>query len=496
MARCLRRPGGRFPPGPGERATEGDRLFRNKGDGTFEDISERSGIASFRRGYGHGIAAGDIDNDGHPDLLLTRWRSYALYRNEGDGTFEDATERLGLGGERGWRTSAAFADLDGDGDLDLYVCHYVDWDPDRSAPCPDPKRPGRNMYCVPRAFEAERDRLYRNDGHRFVDVSHEAGIATGDIDGRGLGVVVADLDADGRPDVYVANDMTPNYLFRNLGGMKFEEMGIASGAGSNSSGGYQAGMGIACGDLDGDGRPDLAVTNFYGESVTLFKNLGDGLFVDRTASAGLAAPTRFVLGFGASFLDADNDGRLDLAISNGHVNDFRPTIPYAMPAQLFLGDGDGRMVDSSDRAGGCWAAPRVGRGLAVGDLDNDGRQDVLILSQGGPLAYLHNLGPGGHFLTLGLGGTASNVGAVVRVTSAGRTQTGWRLSGGSFLSSSDSRLHFGLGAKKGGAPPRVAVEVKWPSGHIDRHPELKADTAYELIEKESAPRPLKGWPGL
>ena len=227
--------------------------------------------------------------------------------------------------------------------------------------------------------------------------------------------------------------MTPNLLFRNLGGMKFEEIGIASGAGSNASGGYQAGMGIACGDLDGDGRPDLVVTNFHGESVTLFQNLGDDLFIDRTAAAGLAAPTRFMLGFGAAFLDADADGRLDLALANGHVNDFRPAVPYAMPAQLFLGVGDGRMVDASDRAGACWSVPRVGRGLAVGDLDNDGRQDVLILSQDEPLAYLHNLGPGGHFLTLGLEGTASNrdaVGAVVRVTAAGRTQTAWRLSGG------------------------------------------------------------------
>jgi hypothetical protein len=486
--------GGRFPPDSAERAPNGDRLFRNKRDGTFEDVSKRSGIAAFRRGFGHGVAVGDIDNDGYPDLFVTRWRSYALYRYRGDGTFEDATERLGLGGERGWPTSAAFADLDDDGDLDLYVCHYLHWDPEGSPPCPDPDHPGRNLYCVPRGFEAERDHLFRNDGNRFVDVTDAAGIF--DRDGRGLGVVVIDLDGDGRPDIYVANDMTQNFLFRNLGGMRFEETGESSGAGSNASGGYQAGMGIACGDPNGDGRPDLVVTNFYGESLTLYSNLGGGLFSDRTAAAGLTGPSRFMLGFGAWFLDANNDGRLDLALSNGHVNDYRPAIPYAMPAQLFLGTDAGRMFDASDRAGSCWTEERVGRGLAAGDLDNDGRPDVLILSQGGPLAYLHNEGPTGRFLTLGLRGTTSNrdgVGAVVRVSAGGRTQTSWRLGGGSFLSSCDPRLHFGLGRGTENEALGVAVEIKWPSGKIDRYQELKQDTAYELIEGEPSPRPLKGW---
>jgi len=487
--------GGRFPPPPGDASPNGDRLFRNNRDGTFEDVTERTGIAGFRRGFGHGVAVGDVDNDGHPDLFVTRWRSYALYRNKGDGTFEDATDRAGLGGERGWPTSAAFADLDGDGDLDLYVCHYLHWDPDRSPPCPDPDRPGQNLYCVPRAFESEPDRVYRNDGGTFVDVTREAGIV--DPDGRGLGVVIADLDGDGRPDIFVANDMTANDLHRNLGGFRFEEVGESSGAASNSGGGYQAGMGIACGDVDGDGRPDLAVTNFYGESVTLYKNLGRGLFADRTAAAGLTAPTRYVLGFGASFLDADNDGRLDLAVANGHVNDFRPAVPYAMPAQLFLGAGRGRFVDASARAGACWPEHRVGRGLAVGDLDNDGRTDLLILSQGGPLAYFHNLGPAGHFVTLRLEGTASNrdaVGALVRVTASGRTQTAQRLGGGSFLSACDGRLHFGLGA--GADAPPVSVEVTWPSGRVDRHPALKADAAYHLVEGDPQARPLEGWPGV
>ncbi len=385
--------GGRFPPPPGDTSPNGDRLFRNTGKGTFEDVSARSGIASFPRGFGHGVAVGDFDNDGRPDLFVTRWRSYALYHTKGDGTFEDATGRAGLGGDRGWPTSAAFADLDNDGDLDLYVCQYLRWDPSSSPPCPDGDRPGRHVYCVPRAFEAEPDRVFRNDGGRFVDVTAEAGFV--DRDGRGLGVVAADLDGDGRPDIFVANDMTANNLHHNLGGFRFADIGVESGVASNAGGGYQAGMGIACGDLNGDGRPDLVVTNFYGESATFYENLGGCLFADRTAAVGLAAPTRFMLGFGASFLDANNDGRLDLAIANGHVNDYCPAIPYAMPAQLFLGTGGGRLVDASARAGACWSEPRVGRGLAVGDLDNDGRSDLLILTQNGPLSPRRSAaGPG------------------------------------------------------------------------------------------------------
>jgi len=486
--------GGKFPAGA-ESPSGGDRLFRNRGDGTFEDATERSGIAAFPRGFGHGVAVGDVDNDGRPDLFVTRFGAYALYRNRGDGTFEDATERMGLGGPRGWPTSAAFADLDGDGDLDLYVCHYLRWTPGESAPCPDPERPGTHVYCVPRAFEAEPDRLYRNDGGRFVDVSAEAGIV--DKDGRGLGVVLADLDDDGRVDIYVANDMTANFLFRNLGGLRFEESGMMAGAATNGEGGYQAGMGVACGDLDGDGLPELAVTNFFGESTTLFHNLGGGSFDDWTASAGLMAPSRYVLGFGAAFLDANDDGRLDLATANGHVNDYRPNIPYEMPAQLYLGTGGGRLVEVSGRAGGCWKTPRVGRGLAVGDLDNDGRQDLLIVSQSGPLAYFRNLGAGGgHRLTLLLEGTRSNrdgVGARVRVASApGWPQVARRIGGGSFLSASDGRLHFGLGAGGDGGP--VAVEVRWPDGQVDRHQRLRPDAAYRLIQGQADPAPLPGWP--
>ena len=286
--------GGRFPPSPG-RPGPGDRLFRNRRDGTFEDVTDSAGIASMPRGYGHAVAVGDFDNDGRPDLFITRWRSYALYRNRGDGTFEDVTARAGLDGDRDWPTSAAFADLDGDGDLDLYVCHYGVWDSEHPKLCKDPTGT-RYLSCDPRAIEAMPDHVFRNDAGKFVNVTREAGMV--EQGGRGLGVVAADLDDDGRIDVFVANDTTANDLFHNLGGFRFEEIGTIAGVAANAAGGYQAGMGVACGDLDGDGRLDLAVTNFYLESTSFFRNLGQNAFADRTAAIGLAAPSRHRLGFG------------------------------------------------------------------------------------------------------------------------------------------------------------------------------------------------------
>jgi hypothetical protein len=395
-----------------------------------------------------------------------------------------------LGGDRDWPTSAAWADLDGDGDLDLYVCHYLAWDAAHPAACSGPLAKGPT-YCDPREFPALPDHLFRNDGGRFVDVTREAGIV--DRDGRGLGVIAADLDGDGEVDLFVANDTTANFFFRNLGGLKFAEEGLGAGLATSAGGGYMAGMGVACGDLDGDGLIDLAVTNFFGESTTLYHNLGHGLFADRTAAAGLTVPTRFVLGFGLAALDANNDGPLDLAQANGHVNDFRPSTPYAMPAQLFLGDGAGRFSDESARAGPTWRTPRVGRGLAVGDLDNDGQVDVLIVSDDAPIALLRN-GPAspGHFLTLALEGTGSNrdgVGARVEVTARGRTQAATRFGGGSYLSAGDPRLHYGLGS----ATKVDRVDVIWPSGRRDRYEGLDGDTGYRLREGDPKPQRLAGF---
>jgi tetratricopeptide (TPR) repeat protein len=481
--------GGRFPPDPAH-PPAGDRLFRNLGNGAFADVTESSGIVSFPRGYGHGVTVGDFDNDGHPDLFVTRWRAYALYRNNGDGTFADVTEASGLGGARDWPTSAAFVDLDGDGDLDLYVCHYAAWDAENPRLCRDGTT-GRTVNCNPLDSPAMPDHLFRNDGGRFVDVTAEAGID--DRDGRGLGVVAADLDGDGLVDLYVANDGTANYLFRNLGGLRFAEVGHESGVAANAAGGYQAGMGVALGDLDGDGLPDLAVTNFLGESTTFYRNLGGGIFGDQTAAIGLAAATRHRLGFGVVAFDANNDGRLDLASANGHVNDLLPHFAYFMPAQLLLGTADGRLVDVSARAGPPWSVPRMGRALAAGDLDNDGQLDLVLLAHNQPLAYLHNrTADGGPFVVLRLEGRPSNrdaIGATVALTAGGRRQVAWRFGGGSYQSSGDPRLHFGLGKAE-----RVdRVEVTWPSGRVETFEDLEIDAGYLLREGESRPAPLPGY---
>jgi tetratricopeptide (TPR) repeat protein len=486
--------GGPFPPGgtttssPGDdreqdaRITPGDRLFRNRGDGSFENATERSGIASLARGYGHGVAVADYDNDGYPDLFVTRWRSYALYRNKGDRTFEDVTRQVGLDGDRDWPTSAAFADLDGDGDLDLYVCHYLRYDPNNPKRCEHPDSPNSHE-CNPLDFPSLPDHVFRNDAGRFVEVTAEAGFV--DPDGRGLGVVAADLDGDGRIDLYVANDMTANYLFRNLGGFRFEEVGQLSGAAASADGGFKAGMGIACGDLDGDGQPDLAVTNFFGESTTFYRNLGRGSFADHSTVIGLAAPTRRLLGFGIAFVDVDNDGWLDLLSANGHILDGRPRFPWMMPLQLLLGGPGGRLTDVSETAGAPFRPLHLGRGLAIGDVDNDGRLEAVVVAQNEPLIYLHNMtSTDAHFIHFRLEGTKSNrdaIGARITLSCAGRTLVEQRIGGSSYQSSNDPRIHFGLGACR-----RVdCIEVRWPSGRTDRHTDLPADREY-LIREGSA----------
>ena len=346
----------------------------------------------------------------------------------------------------------------------------------------------RYNYCPPRLFPALPDHLFRNDNGRFVDVTADAGIV--DKDGRGLGVVAADIDDDGLVDLFVANDTTANYLWHNLGGMKFEELSTSNGVACNAEGAFQAGMGTACGDLDGDGRIDLLVTNFYGESTTFFRNLGGGMFGDQTAAIGLAAPSRFLLGFGIVLFDANNDGRLDLATADGHVNDDRPDYPYDMPTLLMIGGEDGRLTDVMAASGAPWTVPRVSRGLVAGDLDNDGRVDAILLPQQSPMAFFHNRSTPAHFITFGLEGTKSNrdgVGAVVTVKAGGRERRAWRSGGGSFQSASDPRLHFGLGTVR-----RVdAIEVRWPSGQVDRYGSLDADRAYRLREGAPAPIPLR-----
>lgn len=449
---------GSFPPDGS--AGAGNRLFRNLGDGRFVDVTGRS--AAGHRGYGQGAVAADVNGDGAPDLYLANYGLDALLVNRGDGTFVDRTQASGLGLD-GWSSSAAFADADGDGDLDLYVTRYVEYDPEESIFCGDPTL-GERRYCDPSLFLGTGDRYYANRGNgTFEDATDAAGF--GSADGRGLGVVFVDLDGDARPDVYVANDETLNFLFRNLGSGRFEDLSLASGTAANRDGKPEGGMGIAVGDTDGDLDPDLAVTNFDVETNTLYRNLGHTLFEDAAAASGFGMPSFNLLAFGIALVDLDLDGDPDFYVANGHIFERpeRENVTYEQRAQILLGDGRGRF--SELRCPFLDDRPMVARGLAAADFDNDGDPDIAIQETGGPTVLLENGAPGS-WLGLALRGAPANtdaVGARVVLTSDRGPQVRWILAGDSYQSSSDRRALFGLGEDR-----PAAVEITWPSGRVRR----------------------------
>jgi hypothetical protein len=438
------------------------RLFRNRGDGTFEDVSARAALAS--RGYGMGACAADYDNDGRTDLYLTRRGPNALYHNDGDGLFTDRTQTAGVGAD-GLSTSCAFVDVEPDGDLDLFVATYVDTSGEVKA-CGN----GRvRAYCRPDVFQGLPELLYLNNGDgTFTDATQRAGVAGPG--GKGLGVVAGDIDDDGRPDLFVANDLTPNFLYRNQGGGTFKETALLSGVAVAADGRVRAGMGADLADYDGDGRLDLVVTNFEFEAHGLFRNLGGGLFADAGYESGVAVATLPFLGFGAVFLDADNDADLDLAIANGHVLDnpeaFRASARHGQRNLLLINDGKGRFRDAGSAAGAGFALEKVSRALASGDVDNDGDLDLLIVNNGQTADLLRNQASGTASLEVRLVGVTSNrdgVGARVRATSGGRVQVREVKAGSSYLSQSDLRVHFGLGR----ATQVERLDVQWPGGRVE-----------------------------
>jgi enediyne biosynthesis protein E4 len=441
------------------------RLFRNRGDGTYADVTERSGIQ--RREYGMGACAGDYDGDGRTDLYITNYGPNTLYRNRGDGTFSDVTAAAHVGDPR-WSASCAFADLDRDGDLDLWVVNYVDADRAHSPYCGEVKS-GRRFYCHPLKYEPLPSTVYRNDGSVFVDVTTASGV--GSLSSNGLGVVVSDYNEDGWPDVFVANDTMPNFLFRNAGKMQFKETGLPSGLALAADGHARAGMGIDTGDYDGDGRLDIVITNLDFEMHTLHRGLDRGLFAYATTESGIGFPTLPFVGFGVSFLDFDNDMQLDLAIANGHILDnapqFRAGSTYAQRQLLFRNTTMRRFVEVGRNAGPAFSTTKVARGLATGDIDNDGDLDLLVTTNGGNAELLRNDGGNrGNALIVRLRGAAPNtdaIGARVRVTAGGRTQLRDVKAGSSYLSQNDLRAHVGLGA----ATAAERVEVRWPSGRTE-----------------------------
>jgi enediyne biosynthesis protein E4 len=474
-----------FAPG----AEPTNRLYRNRGDRTFEDVTVKSGLAA--SGWGQGACVGDYDNDGHDDLAVTSWGQNRLYRNDGRGRFADVTEAARLRAPaRRWSTSCAFLDYDRDGRLDLFVDNYIDFDP-AATPRPDAglcRYRGLPVACGPPGLPGARNALYRNRGDgTFEDVSDRAGItrASGTY---ALGVSTIDFDDDGWIDLYVANDSSPSALYRNNHDGTFTDIAVRAGCAYSQDGKAQAGMGVAVGDYDRDGRMDVFKTNFAGDTSTLYRNAGNGLCEDRTFAAGLGLNTRW-LGWGDAFVDVDNDGWLDLLLVNGHVypevRRLKSEAGYEQPKVLYRNVGSGRFEDLTARLGPPLTIPKAARGAAFGDIDNDGGVDVAIANVNDrPDLYRVQHDRSNHWISLKLTGTASNrsaIGARVHIVAGGPLRIEqWQevRGGGSYLSQNDLRVHFGLGS----ATVVERVDVRWPNGREERWTGLAADKIHTLVE--------------
>jgi enediyne biosynthesis protein E4 len=459
-----------------------NRLYHQRPDGTFEDMTEKAGLQGV--GYGMGVAVGDYDNDGFDDLYVTAFGGNKLYHNNGDGTFTDVTEKAGVGGN-GWSTSAAWVDLDNDGLLDLVVLRYLQWDFD-DIWCGERKE-GYRAYCHPNAYPPIAPLVYHNngDGH-FTEISHQAGLA---IPGKGLGIALADYDRDGRPDIFVANDSTPEFLFHNKGDGTFEEVGLSSGVALDGEGHTYAGMGVDFADYNNDGLPDIVVTDLANQMYALYRNNGDGTFTYDSYPSGIGRMTMFHSGWGVRFIDYDNDGWKDLLITQGHdLDTIQLTVPNLRYREtMLLARNNGKaFVDVSQEAGSVFHQAWVGRGLAIGDIDNDGRLDAVVSGNDGAFYVLHNSTQNpNHWLTLQLIGHKSNrdaIGAEVKLITAKGSQMATVTTTASYLSSSDKRVHFGLGAE----PEVGAIEIRWPSGIRQTLKEVAADQILKIDEPSTA----------
>jgi hypothetical protein len=447
-----------------------NRLYHQKKDGTFEDVTEKAGLQGI--GYGMGVAVGDYDNDGFEDVYVTAYGGNRLYHNNGNGTFTDVTAVSGTGGS-GWSTSAAWVDIDNDGLLDLVVLRYMKWDFE-DVFCGE-HRDGYRSYCHPDLFPAEAPLVFHNDGKgHFTEVAAKVGLNK---PGKGLGISLADYDRDGHVDLFVANDSMLEFLYRNKGDGTFEETALLAEVAVDGDGRTYAGMGVDFADYNNDGLPDLVITNLANQKYALYQNNGDGSFTYSSYMTGVAGETLLHSGWGTRFFDYDNDGWKDLIVAQGHdIDNIQLTFPqlrYKEPLLLLHNNGHG-FSDVSANSGAVFQQAWVGRGIAIGDIDNDGREDVVVSTNDGPAYVLHNAtATQNHWLTLLLVGHQSNrdaIGAEVKLTGGGKSQWATVSTASSYLSASDKRVHFGLGSATS-----ADVEIRWPSGLVQKLPGVKAD---------------------
>jgi hypothetical protein len=455
-----------------------NRLYHQKPDGKFEDVTEKAGLQG--AGYGMGVAVGDYDNDGYEDLYVTAYGGNKLYHNNGDGTFTDVTEKSGTGGG-GWSTSAAWVDVDNDGLLDLVVLRYVQWDFD-DIWCGEHKE-GYRSYCHPDYFQPISPLVYHNDGNgHFTEVSQKIGLSK---PGKGLGLALADYDRDGHVDIFVANDSMFEFLYHNKGNGTFEEVGLAAGIAADGDGRTYAGMGIDFADYNNDGWPDVVITDLANQMYALYKNNGDGTFNYASYDSDLGRMTRTHSGWGVRFADFNNDGWKDLLIAQGHDLDTvelnYPNLHYREPMLLVENTGQG-FVDASPNSGSIFHEPWLGRGMAIGDIDNDGRLDAVVTTNDGSVHILHNeTQTANHWLTLKLVGHKSNrdaIGAEVKLVTAKGQQFATVTTASSYLSSSDKRVHFGLGSETAAK----TVEIHWPSGIVQTLRDVRGDQILKIDE--------------